>query len=100
MTTPPQNRYPVQTELITPDDEDILKEAIDLEMQRNGQIFIVNNRIEMLPRIENRIRKICPHARIVVAHGQMPTEEMEQKIEDFINYDYDILLATTIIESG
>ena len=100
MTTPPQNRYPVQTELITPDDEDILKEAIDLEMQRNGQIFIVNNRIEMLPRIENRIRKICPHARIVVAHGQMPTEEMEKKIEDFINYDYDILLSTTIIESG
>ncbi len=100
MTTPPQNRYPVQTELITPDDEDILKEAIDLEMQRNGQIFIVNNRIEMLPRIENRIRHICPQARIVVAHGQMPTEEMEEKIEGFINYDYDILLSTTIIESG
>ena len=100
MTTPPQNRYPVQTEVITPDDEDIIKEAIDLEMQRNGQIFIVNNRIEMLSRIERRIHALCPEARIVVAHGQMPTEEMEQRLEDFINYDYDILLSTTIIESG
>ena len=100
MTTPPQNRYPVQTELITPDDEDIIKEAIDLEMQRNGQIFIVNNRIEMLERIERKIHTLCPEARIVVAHGQMPTEEMEQRLEDFINYDYDILLSTTIIESG
>lgn len=100
MTTPPQNRYPVQTEIITPDDEDIIKEAIDIEIQRNGQVFIVNNRIEMLPRIERRIHTLCPEARIVVAHGQMPVEEMEQKIEDFINYDYDILLSTTIIESG
>lgn len=100
MTTPPQNRYPVQTELITLDDEDIIKEAITLEMQRNGQVFIVNNRIEMLPRIERRIRALCPEARIVTAHGQMPTEEMEKRLEDFINYDYDILLATTIIESG
>ncbi|MGN0236195.1 MAG: transcription-repair coupling factor [Paludibacteraceae bacterium] len=100
MTTPPQNRYPVQTELITQDDEDIIKEAITLEMQRNGQIFIVNNRIEMLPRIERRIRNLCPEARIVTAHGQMPSEEMEKRLEDFINYEYDILLATTIIESG
>ena len=69
-------------------------------MQRNGQIFIVNNRIEMLSRIERRIHALCPEARIVVAHGQMPTEEMEQRLEDFINYDYDILLSTTIIESG
>ena len=100
MTTPPQNRYPVQTELITLDDEDIIKEAIELEMARNGQVFIVNNRIEMLPRIENRIRKLCPEARIVIAHGQLPSEEMEERLEAFINYDYDILLSTTIIESG
>ena len=100
MTTPPQNRYPVQTELITQADEDIIKEAITLEMQRNGQIFIVNNRIEMLPRIERKIRALCPEARIITAHGQMPSEEMEKRLEDFINYDYDILLATTIIESG
>lgn len=100
MTTPPQNRYPVQTELITIDDEDIIKEAIELEMERNGQIFIVNNRIEMLPRIEKRIRKLVPEARIVIAHGQLPADEMEERLEAFINYDYDILLSTTIIESG
>ena len=100
MTTPPQNRYPVQTELITVNDEDIIKEAIELEMGRNGQIFIVNNRIEMLPRIENKIHKLCPEARIVVAHGQLPAGEMEERLEAFINYDYDILLSTTIIESG
>ena len=100
MTTPPPNRYPVQTELITVDDEDIIKEAIDLEMARNGQVFIVNNRIEMLPRIEHRIQKLCPEARIVTAHGQLPAGEMEERLEAFINYDYDILLSTTIIESG
>ncbi len=100
MTTPPPNRYPVQTELITIDDEDLIKEAIDLEMGRNGQIFIVNNRIEMLPRIERRIHKLCPEARIITAHGQLPAGEMEERLEAFINYDYDILLSTTIIESG
>ena len=100
MTTPPPNRYPVQTELITIDDEDLIKEAIELEMGRNGQIFIVNNRIEMLPRIERRIQKLVPEARIITAHGQMPAGEMEERLEAFINYDYDILLSTTIIESG
>ena len=100
MTTPPPNRYPVQTELITVDDEDIIKEAIELEMARNGQIFIVNNRIEMLPRIEHKIQKLCPEARIITAHGQLPPGEMEERLEAFINYDYDILLSTTIIESG
>ena len=100
MTTPPPNRYPVQTELITVEDEDIIKEAIELEMNRNGQVFIVNNRIEMLPRIEKKIQKLCPEARIVIAHGQLPAGEMEERLEAFINYDYDILLSTTIIESG
>ena len=100
MTTPPQNRYPVQTELITIDDEDIIKDAIEQEMARNGQVFIVNNRIEMLPRIERKIQKLCPEARIVTAHGQLPANEMEERLEAFINYDYDILLSTTIIESG
>ncbi len=100
INTPPQNRYPIQTEVITPEDEDIIKEAIELELERNGQVFVVNNRIDMLPRIEHRIRQLCPEARIVVAHGQMPSEEMEQRLEDFINYDYDILISTTIIESG
>ena len=100
MTTPPPNRYPVQTELITVEDEDIIKEAIDLELERNGQVFIVNNRIDMLPRIENRIHKLCPEARIITAHGQMTPGEMEERLEAFINYDYDILISTTSIESG
>ncbi|MCQ2346015.1 MAG: transcription-repair coupling factor [Paludibacteraceae bacterium] len=100
MTTPPQNRYPIQTEQITPEDEDIIKEAIDIEMQRNGQVFIVNNRIDMLERIEHRIQRLCPEARIITAHGQMKSEEMEERLEAFINYDYDVLISTTIIESG
>ncbi len=100
MTTPPPNRYPVITENITLDDEDIIKEAIDIEMSRNGQVFVVNNRIDMLERIEHRIHRLCPEARIVIAHGQMPAEEVAQRLEDFINYDYDILVSTTIIESG
>ena len=100
INTPPPNRYPVQTEMITLDDEDIMKEAIQLEMQRNGQIYVVCNRIEMLPRIEDRIRRLVPEARTIIAHGQMPPGEMEEALESFINYDHDILIATTIIESG
>ena len=100
INTPPPNRYPVQTEMITLDDEDIIQEAIQLEMQRNGQIYVVCNRIEMLSRIENRIHRLCPEARTIIAHGQMPPGEMEKALEDFINYDYDILISTTIIESG
>ena len=100
INTPPPNRYPVQTECITLDDEDIMKEAIQLEMQRNGQIYVVCNRIEMLPRIESRILRLCPEARTVIAHGQMPAGEMEEALEAFINYDYDVLISTTIIESG
>lgn len=100
INTPPPNRYPVQTETITLDDEDIIKEAIQLEMQRNGQIYVVCNRIEMLPRIESRILRLCPEARTTIAHGQMPAGEMEERLEAFINYDFDILISTTIIESG
>ena len=100
INTPPPNRYPVQTEMITLDDEDIMKEAIELEMQRNGQIYVVCNRIEMLPRIEDRIHRLVPQARTIIAHGQMPPGEMEEALEAFINYDYDILISTTIIESG
>ncbi len=100
INTPPPNRYPVQTETITLDDEDIIQEAIQLEMQRNGQVYVVCNRIEMLTRIENRIHRLCPEARTVIAHGQMPAGEMEERLEEFINYDYDVLISTTIIESG
>lgn len=100
MTTPPSNRYPVVTEAITLDDEDIIKEAIDIELSRNGQVFVVCNRIDMLERIEHRIHRLCPDARIIIAHGQMPAEEVAQRLEDFINYEFDVLISTTIIESG
>lgn len=100
INTPPPNRYPVLTEYITQDDEDIIKDAIQSEMQRNGQIYVVCNRIEMLPRIENRLLRLVPEARTITAHGQMPAGEMEERLEAFINYDYDILISTTIIESG
>ncbi len=100
MTTSPPNRYPVQTEIITPDDEDIMQEAIRLEMGRNGQVFVINNLVQNLETIRNKIQRLVPEARIAIAHGQMPTGEMEERLEEFINYDYDVLVATSIIEAG
>lgn len=99
INTPPPNRYPVQTELHT-FDEDLIREAIQLEMNRNGQVFFVNNRIESIYAMEAMIRRLIPGARVVVGHGQMPPDALEQIIVDFIDYEYDVLVATTIIESG
>lgn len=99
ITTPPANRYPILTSVNTIND-DILCEAINFEMSRNGQVFIVNNRIEGLYDLRAMINRLVPDARVVVGHGQMPPEELEQAIIDFTNHDYDVLLATTIIESG
>lgn len=99
ITTPPANRYPILTSVNVLND-DIVSEAINFEMSRNGQVFVVNNRIEGLFEIENKIRRLVPDARVVVGHGQMPPEKLEQAIIDFANHDYDVLLATTIIESG
>lgn len=99
INTPPPNRYPVITELIGFDD-DILREAIEFEMNRNGQIFFVNNKIQNIYLLQTKLQKIVPDARIAVAHGQMPTAQLENIIIDFINYEYDILMATTVIESG
>ena len=100
MRTPPPNRYPVQTEIITPDDEDIIQEAVRLEISRNGQVFVISNLVQNLPVLRNKIQRLVPEARIAIAHGQMPPEEMENVLSDFINYDYDVLVATSIIESG
>ena len=99
ITTPPANRYPIVTNVTALTDE-IVSEAINFEMSRNGQVFIINNRIEGLTELEAMIRRLVPDARMVVAHGQMPPERLEKAIIDFANHDYDILLATTIIESG
>jgi transcription-repair coupling factor (superfamily II helicase) len=99
ISTPPPNRYPIQTELIGWDD-DTIKDAIEFEISRGGQIFFVNNRINNLPDLESRIRRLVPQARICIGHGQMDSEKLEEIILNFINYEYDILLATSIIESG
>lgn len=99
INTPPPNRYPVVTELIEFDEETI-GEAIRFEMQRNGQIFFVNDKIQNIYLLEKKLKKIVPEARIAVAHGQMPSAQLEETVIDFIDYQYDILLATTVIESG
>lgn len=99
ITTPPANRYPIITSVNTLTD-DIVAEAVNFEMSRNGQIFIVNHRIEGLYDLEAMVKRLVPDARTVVAHGQMPPESLEKAILDFANHDYDVLLATTIIENG
>lgn len=99
ITTPPPNRYPVQTE-VQRFNPDIIREAINFEMSRNGQVFFVNNRIENIYEIESLIRREVPDARIAVGHGQMEPEKLEKIIIDVVNYEYDVLIATTIIESG
>lgn len=99
INTPPPNRYPILTSVNSLDD-DILAEALNFELSRNGQVFFVNNRIEQLPTLENMIHRVVPDARVVVGHGRLDPEELEKRIIAFANHDYDILLATTIIESG
>ena len=97
--TPPPNRYPIQTEVHT-FNEEIITEAINFEMSRNGQVFFVNNRIQNLQELKALIQRNIPDCRVCIGHGQMKPEELEKIIYDFVNYDYDVLLATTIIESG
>ena len=99
INTPPPNRYPIVTELHS-FNEDIIKEAIDYEFQRNGQVFFINNRIQNIEEIASLVRRIHPEVRVVVAHGQMEGPKLEKIMMDFINYEYDVLIATTIIESG
>ncbi len=75
-------------------------ESVNFEMARNGQVFFINNRIEGLYRLEEMLHRLVPDARVIVAHGQMPPEKLEKSIIDFAAHDYDILLSTTIVESG
>ena len=97
--TPPPNRYPIQTEIHTFTSE-IIVDAINFEMSRNGQVYFVNNRIKDLTRIAEIINKYIPDARVAIGHGQMKPEQLEQIIMDFANHDYDVLLSTTIVENG
>ncbi len=99
ITTPPPNRYPILTTVCSMTDA-LLADAVNFELSRGGQVFIINNRIEGLYDIENMVRRLVPDARTVVGHGQMPPEKLEKSIIDFAAHDYDVLLATTIVESG
>ena len=97
--TPPPNRYPIQTEIHTFSPE-IIVDAVNFEMSRNGQVYIVNNRISDLQRLKDTIQKYIPDVRIAIGHGQMKPEDLEHIILDFANYDYDVLISTTIVENG
>lgn len=99
ITTPPPNRYPVQTE-VERFNPDIIREAINFEMSRNGQVFFINNRIQNIYEMEALVKREVPDARIAVGHGQMEPDKLEKIILDFVNYEYDVLIATSIVESG
>ena len=99
INTPPPNRIPVQTEIILFDEKEI-KSIINYELNRGGQIFFLHNKVEELPSIYEILHRLVPDMRICVAHGQMESKELENRMLDFIRGDYDMLLCTTIIENG
>ncbi|HSK70489.1 MAG TPA: transcription-repair coupling factor, partial [Pyrinomonadaceae bacterium] len=97
--TPPRDRLAINTQVVQ-FSEGVIKSAIELELSRNGQVFFIHNRVETIEAIAALVQKIVPQARIIVAHGQMNEKEMEQAMLDFVDYQYDVLVATTIIENG
>ena len=99
INTPPPNRQPVQTEVIG-FNEEIIRDAITYETQRGGQVFFVHNRVQNIHEVAGMIQRLCPGIRVAVGHGQMDGKKLENIMMDFINHEYDVLVATTIIESG
>ena len=99
INTPPPNRMPIVTELYGYNEE-IIKEGIEYEISRNGQVFFIHNRVENIKQIQAQINRICPNVKTAIVHGQMDGTHVENVMYDFIQGDYDVLLATTIIESG
>lgn len=99
ISTPPPNRQPVQTELHV-FNETLIQEAVAEELERSGQVFFIHNRVADLPQLGEMIRRLVPHARIGVAHGQLEGDALEDVMLKFINHEYDVLVATTIIEAG
>ena len=99
LRTPPANRLPIHTEIHLFGHE-VIADALNFEMSRGGQTFIVCNRIAALPNLEQLIHKYVPDARVAIGHGQMAPEKLEKTIFDFINHDYDVLISTTIVENG
>ena len=99
INTPPPNRLPVQTEIID-FNEEYIRDIIQFEIERGGQVYFVHNKVEDIMAVEDIIKRICPGVKTCVGHGQMDPKELESKILDFIAGDYDVLVATTIVESG
>jgi len=99
INTPPPNRQPVLTEIIA-FDEEIIRDALSYEVNRGGQVFFVNNRVSNLQELSGLLQRLCPGIRVVIGHGQMDGEKLERAMMDFMDGKYDVLLATTIIESG
>jgi len=99
INTPPPNRQPVQTEVVG-FNEELIRDAITYETQRGGQVFFVHNRVQNIHEVAGMIQRLCPGIRVCVGHGQMDGKKLESIMMDFINHEYDVLVATTIIESG
>ena len=99
ITTPPPNRYPIETNVVGFSEETI-RDAISYEIQRNGQVFFINNRIENIKEIAGMIQRLVPNARVGIGHGQMEGKKLEELMLAFMNGEFDVLVATTIIESG
>jgi transcription-repair coupling factor (superfamily II helicase) len=99
INTPPPNRMPIVTELHG-FNEEIIREGIEYEVSRNGQVFIIHNRVENIKEIQEKVRRICPNVKTAIVHGKMDGKDIENVMFDFIQGDYDVLIATTIIESG
>jgi len=99
INTPPPNRQPVLTEIVS-FDEVVIRDAIAYEVSRGGQVFFVHNRLQNITEVSGMIQRLCPGVRVAIGHGQMDGKKLEKVMMDFINHEYDVLLATTIIESG
>ncbi|MGE5674328.1 MAG: transcription-repair coupling factor [Mycobacterium leprae] len=99
ITSPPEDRYPVET-FVAEYDEELIRDAIGRELARGGQVFFVHNRVQTIEKVAKRIQQLVPEARIAVGHGQMPEDRLERMMLDFLDGEYDVLVATTIIESG
>lgn len=99
ITTPPPNRYPIETQVVS-FNEELIRDAISYEIQRNGQVFFINNRIENIKEIAGMIQRLVPDAKVGIGHGQMDGQKLEELMLGFMNGDFDVLVSTTIIESG
>jgi transcription-repair coupling factor (superfamily II helicase) len=99
ISTPPPNRYPVQTELHT-FNEEVIRDAVVFEVSRGGQVFFVHNRVQNIMEIAGMIQRLCPDVRVAIGHGQLEGDKLEQVMLDFVEGEYDVLVATTIIEAG